>query len=125
MLPNTSLELTMAAGGSGARRSGRWMLRAGSSARCRYAAARRRKTTCLVLLSKGELACPGMPRRLVMAPRLRRSLFAMHLRPWVSEVRGSLAGSRSGRRLAERAGAGGGERRGGGICRWWAWQGSA
>jgi hypothetical protein len=33
--PNTSLELTMAAGGSGARHSGRWMLRAGSSARSR------------------------------------------------------------------------------------------
>jgi hypothetical protein len=32
----------MAAGGSRARRSGRWMLRAGSSARSRYAAARRR-----------------------------------------------------------------------------------
>jgi hypothetical protein len=38
--PNTSLELTMAAGGSGARHSGRWMLRAGSSARSRWAAAR-------------------------------------------------------------------------------------
>jgi len=69
-LPNTSLELTMAAGGSRARRPGRWMLRAGSSARSRYASARRRQTMGSVLLWKGELTCPEIPRRLVMGSRL-------------------------------------------------------
>jgi hypothetical protein len=43
MAPNTSLELTMGAGGSRARRSGRWVLRAGGSSHGRYAAARRRR----------------------------------------------------------------------------------
>jgi hypothetical protein len=91
----------MGAGGLRARRSGRRVVRTGSSARCRYAAARRRKTTGLGLWSMGELTCPVIPRRLVMVPRLQRSLFAMQRRPWVSEERESLAGSQNRRRLAE------------------------
>jgi hypothetical protein len=76
----------------------------GRSARSRYASARRRKTMGWVSLSKGELSCPKIPRRLVMAPRLRRSPFAMQIRPWVNEARESLAGSQGGRRLADGAG---------------------
>jgi hypothetical protein len=41
-----------------------------SSAPNRYASARRRQTMGSVLLWKGELTCPEIPRRLVMGSRL-------------------------------------------------------
>ncbi len=53
----------------------------GGSSRGRYASARRRKMIRLVWVSKGEHACLQIVQRLVMAPRLRRSLSMMQVTP--------------------------------------------
>ncbi len=103
----------MGAGGSRAGRSGRWVLRAGSSARCRYAAARRRKMTGLVLRSMGELTCPEIPRRLVMAPRLRRSPSMVQVAPVGLRGEGVVGGLP--KRAPARGGGGAGGGRGGAV----------